>query len=112
MSVKTVEREMQDHANEMEYIARCREDVRYCARYQGLTLESGEHLRLACLAMAALGRPDEKKPYRTSTGEWFKVGPYVSQAVIYVLQDVEHSEADRDLVLRHALLINVARRGC
>jgi hypothetical protein len=112
MSVFTVEREMRDHSKEMETVARCREDVRLASGYQGLTLEKGEHFRLACLAMAALGQKDEKNPYRISTGEWYKVGPYVSQAVAYVLQDVAHTSADRDLVLRHALLINVARRGC
>jgi hypothetical protein len=112
MSVFTVQREMKNHANEMEYVARCREDVRCASKYEGLTLEKGEHFRLACLAMAALGQKDEKKPYRVSSGEWFKVGPYVSNAVTYVLQDVAHSSSDRDLVLRHALLINVAHRGC
>jgi len=109
--ITILNREIDEQPLEMAYIARVRQDVRVTARWTTeRKLESSEHFRLACLAMATLGQPDEINPHFNSRQERVTVGPYLSHAVTYVLHDVEHTETDRQLVLQHAMLINVARR--
>lgn len=104
-------REVEQDETSMAVIARARQDLRITQRWVSeRKLADGEHFRYACLAMAALGQPDEINPHRNSRDERVTVGPYVSQAVTYVLHGVEHTEADRELVNRYAQLINVARR--
>lgn len=104
-------REIAEDETTLAVIARARQDLRVTKRWTSeRKLADGEHFRYACLAMAALGQPDEINPHFNSQQERVKVGPYVSQAVTYVLHGVEHSESDRELVNRYAQLINVARR--
>jgi hypothetical protein len=108
---RELECEIADHTRSMETIARVRSSIRLVERWTSeKKLADGEHFRLACKAMAALGQPDEINPHRNSDGERVKVGPYVSQAVTYVLHGVDCTSSDRELVQQHAMLINVAAR--
>ena len=92
-------------------VARTREDVRRAQRFHEredveTKLTVREARRLGWLAMAALGH-DETYVWSCGTR---KVGPYVDDAVQYVLTDVEHTGADRHLVFRFAALANVVTR--
>lgn len=108
---RALERELEEQPINMQTIARVRQDVRTTLKWESeRKLVDGEHFRFGALAMAALGQPDEINPHKNSRNQWVTVGPYVSQAVNYVLQDVDHTETDRQLVLQYARLINVARR--
>lgn len=107
--------ELESHSAEVNTIVRVRQDLRLTKKYADDTTITGEQaLKLACAAMIALGEKDELNPHKNSRNEWVAVGPYVSNAVAYVIKrDLPNATAeDRELVLRHALLINVASRGC
>lgn len=107
----SMSREVAEDETNLAVIARARQDLRVTKRWTAeRKLADGEHFRYACMAMAALGQRDEINPHKNSRDEWVTVGPYVSQAVTYVLHGVEHTEADRELVSQYAQLINVARR--
>jgi len=108
---RDLDRELAQDETTMAIIARSRRDLRGTLTWTAdCKLAKGEHFRLAALAMATLGQPDEVNPHRNSRGERVTVGPYVSQAVAYVLHGIEHDERDRQLILSYAMLINVARR--
>jgi len=108
---RDLDSELAQDETTMAVIARSRRDLRGTLTWTAdCQLAEGEHFRLGALAMATLGQPDEINPHRNSRGERVAVGPYVSQAVTYVLHGVEHNEYDRQLILSYAMLINVARR--
>jgi len=107
--------ELESHGADVNTIVKVRQDLRLAKRYASDTTITGPHaFKLACAAMIALGEKDELNPHKNSRNEWVTVGPYVSNAVAYVIKrDLPNATAeDRELVLRHALLINVASRGC
>jgi len=108
--------ELRTFGAEMDSIVRTRQDLRLAKKHSAnrATITNEQAFKLACAAMAALGEKDELNPHKNSRQEWVKVGPYVSDAVRYVIKrDLPSaSTEDRDLVLRHAMLINVAARGC
>jgi hypothetical protein len=107
--------ELEDHGADVNTIVKVRQDLRLTKRYaSNTTITSEQALKLACAAMIALGEKDELNPHKKTRDEWVTVGPYVSNAVAYVIKrDLPNATSeDRELVLRHALLINVASRGC
>lgn len=103
--------EIAEHERTFEQIANIRHDIRTAEQYaESLTLATGEHKRYAYLAMAALGQRHDEDPSAYLGGSVRLVGPYITDAVQYVLRGVQHSEADRRLVFSHAALINVVAR--
>lgn len=135
---RVIAREADADRTNFTTVARCRADARrwvtYADRFHAgdtgnlatgttFTLTAADARGLAYAAMAALGREDaldmNGHPYRSSypLGVPYadrpnvKVGPYVNDAVDHVLRDrADITPADRELVLRLALLANVTFR--
>jgi hypothetical protein len=115
----SVLREADEDLQNLATVAECRARLRGTLRtreqvmildadYYALPVE--EARRLGHAAMAALGTVDETAFYTDSRGKPMRVGPYVSDAVSYVLRGVQHTTADRSLVADFAMLFNVAAR--
>lgn len=107
--------EMDEQAKDMETIVRVRQDLRMANAFASdATITPQRAFKLACAAMLVLGEKDELNPHRNSDGEWVTVGPYVSDAVRYVLKrDVPGwTFVDYQRTVQHAMLINAASRGC
>jgi hypothetical protein len=108
-------READEDRTHLGTVAEARRRVRSSLRlhrrdFVDTNLAEEQARRYGYAAMATLGSVDETTAWRTSNGERQKVGPYVSDAVHYVLRGVEVTPADRDLVSCWAALFNVSSR--